>query len=177
MNTACFSRSQSGTCFLARRCRRQQKGWQWNTLSRSERAFGSETRTPCAMLSITTVSQRRKLTLRSSGLVYNCLVMNLLWYFTRSPLCTSIRLPLSTTKWSIPWLSQEKGQICLAPSTFFLSVCFGIKTMGLRVWRMDGQWSCRRQETASPGSRHLSPAPISVSQNETNELAFHLLLC
>lgn len=158
----CFSRSQFGTCFLARRCRWQQKGWQWNTLSRSERAFESETWTSCTMLSIITISQRRKLTLRSSGLGYNYLVMNLLWYFTHSPLCTSVRLPLSTTRWSIGWLSQEKGQICLAPSIFFLSVCFGMKTTGLRVWRMDGQWSCRRKETAGAGSRHLSPAPIPL---------------
>lgn len=75
--------------------------------------------------------QRRKLTLRSSGLAYNYLVMNLLWYFTRWPLCSEIRLPLSYC----PRALAFPGGVDLpfVPSTFFPSVCLGRATASIRV--------------------------------------------
>lgn len=110
-------------------CERQQ-GFGYDAESNTEGLLGCNQK-PLRDAKHYRLLQRRKLTLRSSGLAYNYLVMNLLWYFTRWPLCSEIRLPLSYC----PRALAFPGGVDLpfVPSTFFPSVCLGRAAASITV--------------------------------------------
>lgn len=127
-------------------CERQQ-GFGYDTESNTEGLLGCNQK-PLWDAEHYRLLHRRKLTLRSSGLAYNYLVVNLLWYFTRWPLCSEIRLPLSYAPCALAF--PEWVDLPFVPSTFFPPVCLGKAIPSIRAvtGHRGGRGSC-------PGTGHF----------------------